>query len=166
MPIRPSQRFFYPIDWAELSATIRFERADGACERCGRRHGEAVWHLGSHEVAGRAGLWWDERAGRWRCARGRSVPLRTLPAPRAIRADVMQLAFWDGFEIIALPLRRSVTHLACCHLDHDPTNNVGRNLAALCQRCHLAHDRDDNLARRRSTRAARRGERPLLPIFA
>jgi hypothetical protein len=42
--------------------------------------------------------------------------------------------------------------LACCHLDHDPTNNARRNLAALCQPCHLAHDRADNLTRRRAGR--------------
>ena len=26
MPIRPEHRFFYPIDWAQLSAVIRFGR--------------------------------------------------------------------------------------------------------------------------------------------
>ncbi|TXN27648.1 hypothetical protein FV232_26970 [Methylobacterium sp. WL30] len=36
MPIRPEHRFFYPIDWPQLSATIRFGRAGGACEGCGR----------------------------------------------------------------------------------------------------------------------------------
>ena len=149
MPIRPSQRFFYPIDWAELSAAIRFGRAGGGCERCGRRHGEDVWHLGAHRVGAREGLWWDTEAGRWRCSRGRAVPLDVLPAPPSLREDVVQLAFWDGFEVIALPLGRMTVRLACCHLDHDPTHNAARNLAALCQPCHLAHDRRDNLARRR-----------------
>ncbi|SEG69760.1 hypothetical protein SAMN04488144_14530 [Methylobacterium sp. 190mf] len=27
MPIRPEHRFFYPIDWPQLSAVIRFRRA-------------------------------------------------------------------------------------------------------------------------------------------
>lgn len=29
MPIRPSQRWFCPIDWRELSHAIRFDRAGG-----------------------------------------------------------------------------------------------------------------------------------------
>ena len=30
MPIRREHRFFYPIDWPQLSAVIRFQRAGGA----------------------------------------------------------------------------------------------------------------------------------------
>lgn len=33
MPIRTSQRWFYPIYWRELSHMIRFNRAGGHCER-------------------------------------------------------------------------------------------------------------------------------------
>ncbi|GJE14743.1 hypothetical protein FOHLNKBM_5818 [Methylobacterium longum] len=40
MPIRPEHRFFYPIDWAQLSAVIQFGRAKGRCEGCGRPHGQ------------------------------------------------------------------------------------------------------------------------------
>jgi hypothetical protein len=29
MPIRREHRFFYPIDWPQLSAVIRFGRAQG-----------------------------------------------------------------------------------------------------------------------------------------
>ena len=39
MPIRREHRFYYPIDWPQLSAVIRFRRAGGACEGCGRPHG-------------------------------------------------------------------------------------------------------------------------------
>ena len=46
MPIRPEYRFLYPIDWPQLSAMIRFARAGGRCERCGRPHGQLIWHLG------------------------------------------------------------------------------------------------------------------------
>ena len=38
MPVRPEYKWFYPIDWPQLSAVIRFERAKGRCERCGRPH--------------------------------------------------------------------------------------------------------------------------------
>ena len=56
MPIRPEYRFLYPIDWLQLSATIRFGRAGGRCEHCGRPHGEIVLHLGD-------GRWWDAKRG-------------------------------------------------------------------------------------------------------
>ncbi len=42
MLIRPELRWFYPIDWPELSRAIRFGRAGGRCEACGRPHGQAV----------------------------------------------------------------------------------------------------------------------------
>lgn len=52
MPIRPENRALYPDDWKDISAHIRFERAEGRCEctgecgehdgqRCEARHGEA-----------------------------------------------------------------------------------------------------------------------------
>jgi hypothetical protein len=31
MPIAPEHRWFYPIDWRELSQVIRFTRAKGRC---------------------------------------------------------------------------------------------------------------------------------------
>lgn len=45
MPIRPEHRWLYPIDWPQLSATIRFGRARGQCEGCGRPHGLEVRQL-------------------------------------------------------------------------------------------------------------------------
>src|SRR3954467_1413204 len=46
MPIRREHRWFYPIDWPQLSAVIRFRCAQGRCESCGRPHGRLVCHLG------------------------------------------------------------------------------------------------------------------------
>ncbi|MGB3929537.1 hypothetical protein [Methylorubrum extorquens] len=46
MPIRLKNRFFYPIDWPQLSAEIRFRRAGGRCEESGRSHKRLVVHLG------------------------------------------------------------------------------------------------------------------------
>lgn len=46
--------------------------------------------------------------------------------------------------------------LATAHLDHDPTNNTPRNLAALCGRCHLAHDLPEHRRRRHTTLRQRR----------
>jgi hypothetical protein len=123
LPIRPELRWFYPIDWRQLSAVIRFKRAGGRCERCGRPHGVVVSHLGD-------GRWWDQAAEMWRNGRGRA--LRRLPPPERIDA----------------PVRMTRVVLATAHIDHDPANNRLRNLKALCQRCHLSHDREEHQRRR------------------
>lgn len=125
MPIRPEHRWLYPIDWRELSSVIRFDRAKGRCEHCGRPHGQLVTHLGD-------GRWWDEELQAWRNGRGRS--LGNLPAPDALSP--------------ALPILTTRVVLACAHLDHDPGNNKPRNLAALCQRCHMINDRQEHRRRR------------------
>lgn len=130
MPIKPELRWLYPIDWRELSATIRFGRAAGRCERCRRPHGAWVWHLGD-------GRWWDEGAATWRDGRGRPIawPADTASFPAQL----------VGTRVI----------LAAAHRDHDPTHNKPGNLVALCQRCHLNHDRTEHLRRRRLAYRAR-----------
>ena len=122
MPIAPEHRWFYPIDWRELSLLVRFGRAGGCCEHCGRPHGQDVVHLGD-------GTWWDEARRRWRDGRGRRV--RGLPELDALEAAQPGLAGIDPRPM--LPVTRVV--LASAHLDHDPGHNRLRNLAALCQRC-------------------------------
>jgi hypothetical protein len=102
MPIRPQYKWFYPIDWPQLSAVIRFERAKGRCERCGRPHRREILHLGD-------GRWWDEDERTWRNARGRRLARRS------------------GGDIA---VRTTTVVLAVAHLDHDPTNNRLRNLKA------------------------------------
>ena len=134
MPIRPEHRGYYPIDWRELSAAIRFGRARGRCEHCGRPHGARVRHLAD-------GRWFDETRSLWRDGRGRLLRKR-LPEPCKIVDDV--------------PPSTTVVRLACAHLDQDTANNAASNLAALCQRCHLNHDRPWNLAKRRRTLRMRR----------
>jgi hypothetical protein len=126
LPIRPQYRWLYPLDWPQLSAVIRFERAKGRCEQCGRPHGRLVHHLGD-------GRWWDEEQQIWRSGQGR--PLRALPALAPSPAG-------DP----ATPTTR--VFLATAHLGHDPANNRPRNLRALCQRCHMLHDRDEHRRRR------------------
>jgi hypothetical protein len=131
MPIRPEHRWLYPIDWKQLSAAIRFGRAKGRCEQCGRPHLQHVW---SHAD----GQWWDAALGRWRDGWGRRGEGCSPSRPRLTRVV-----------------------LACAHLDHNPTNNRRRNLAALCQRCHLAHDRAEHRRRRRRNAFRRRALRDL-----
>jgi hypothetical protein len=120
--------WLYPIDWRELSAVIRFERAGSRCEQCGCPYGETVLHLGD-------GRWWDEAAQTWRTGRWQKLK----HGPR-------------GTE----QLRATRVVLAAAHLNHDPTNNHPRNLKALCQRCHMLYDREEHLRRRAITYLARR----------
>lgn len=121
MPIRPEHRWLYPIDWEQLSAWVRFERARGRCEQCGRPHKRMVFHLGD-------GRWWDADAGAWRGGSGRR--LRSRPPHAFFYARVTYVV------------------LATAHLDYDPTNNAPRNLRAFCQRCHMLHDAAEHRRRR------------------
>jgi len=130
MPIRPELRWLYPIDWTELSRVIRFERAKGRCETCGRPHGRLISHLGD-------GRWFDPDTECWRDGQGRSV------------------AFVD-FSDYRGRLRQTRVVLATAHLDHNPSNNRAKNLRALCQRCHLLHDRPEHRRRIRMTLRRRR----------
>ena len=123
MPIQPQHRWFYPIDWPQLSAVIRFTRAKGRCEGCRRPHGKLVCHLGD-------GRWWDAQARVWRDGRGKALK------------GLRPLRLWRE------PILSTRVFLACAHVDHDPTHNRNRNLRALCQRCHMLHDRQEHQRRR------------------
>jgi hypothetical protein len=50
----------------------------------------------------------------------------------------------DGEKLITIVLTIS-------HIDHNPQNNHGSNLRALCQRCHLRHDAKHHATNRRVT---------------
>lgn len=146
MPIRPEHRWLYPIDWPELSALIRFKRAGGHCERCGKPHGGDVHHLGD-------GRWFDVDVDGWRDDRGKRV--RGLPSPALMTVlEPAQLALLNLAPVSSLAVTRVV--LATAHLNHDPGDNRPRNLAALCQRCHLAHDREEHRRQRWLTLFRRR----------
>ena len=123
MPIRREHRFFYPIDWPQLSAVIRFTRAKGCCEACGRPHGQRVFCLSD-------GRWWDGTGKVWRDGRGGT--LREAPTGKEIAAE----------------MRVTKVVLATAHRDHDTANNAARNLAAWCQRCHMLHDAPEHQRRR------------------
>jgi hypothetical protein len=130
MPINRQNRFFYPIDWPQLSHTIRFKRARGICERCGRRHLSRVRILPD-------GRWLDaSTGGTWRDRLGH------------------QCTWPDMVEISRSKFSRVV--LACCHKDANPGNNHPRNLAAWCQWCHLDADRIWNRRQMRITIQMRR----------
>jgi hypothetical protein len=131
VPIRPELRFLYPIDWPQISRWVRFVRAKGRCEMCGRPHGAIVRHLGD-------GRWLDEASDCWRDGSGRRI--REPAAQHADRAATTRVV------------------LAAAHLDHDPSHcgPRHRNLRALCQRCHMLHDRPEHRRRIRLTLLRRR----------
>jgi hypothetical protein len=138
MPIMPEHRWLYPIDWRELSKLIRFGRAEGRCEHCRRPHGRRVCHLGD-------GRWWDADRRHWRDGRGRRV---RMPE-----------------HGVAAIVRVTRVYIACAHLNHDPTDNGSRNLAALCQRCHMIHDAVEHRRRRWFNAYRRRALGDLLAIL-
>lgn len=121
MPIRPALRWYYPIDWPQLSHWVRFVRACGQCEHCKRPHSRHIDCLAD-------GRWQDPKSGLWRDAQGRKSDPPGLQAVHQTRVL-----------------------LAAAHLDHDPSNNRAANLRALCQRCHMLHDRPHHAAQRRLT---------------
>ncbi len=121
MPIRAELRSLYPAHWRELSRRVRFERAAGRCQGCGRPHLAQLRCLPD-------GRWFDEAAATWRDRRGR-------------------LARWPDL-VEATRLRSTRVVLAAAHLDSNPANNRLANLRALCQRCHMLHDREEHRRRR------------------
>jgi hypothetical protein len=129
MPIRRELRGLYPRHWPELSRRVRFERAGGRCQGCGRPHGAIVRCLPD-------GRWFDPAEATWRDGKGRA-------------------ARWPDLEQMTRQRTTRVV-LAAAHLDHDPRNNRLRNLRSLCQRCHMLHDRRHHLAQRRITYLLRR----------
>ena len=135
MPIKKALRWYYPIDWQELSASVRFDRAGGRCEDCKRPHGQVIHHLGD-------GRWFDPEDDFWRNDRGQEID-------------------WPAYQDVAR-LKQMKVVLATAHLDHDPGNNRARNLKALCQRCHLRHDRREHRRRARITVLKRRALGDLL----
>ncbi len=129
MPIRRELRPLYPPHWRELSHHVRFARAGGRCQRCGRPHLTLVRCLPD-------GRWYDDRASTWRDRRGR----------RARWPDLVEATWCRTTRVV----------LAAAHLDGDPTNNRLTNLRALCQRCHMLQDRPHHLAQRWITYRRRR----------
>jgi hypothetical protein len=58
MPIRAEMKEVYPSDWPEISRRVRFERAGGICQGCGRPHGMKIRCLPD-------GRWFDPTRRTW-----------------------------------------------------------------------------------------------------
>ena len=124
MPIRPEYRWLYPIDWPQLSAEIRFRRAGGGCEACGRPRP-------SH------GQWLDGVDGSWRTGRGRLLQRRIpkaeqLAALKATRV-ILATAHRDHDPTNNRP-RNLVAFCQRCHLAHDREEDWRRRRLTLRRR--------------------------------
>ena len=137
-------RWFYPLDWPQISARIRFQTAGphgiGCCWHCARPHGRTVRCLPD-------GRWLDPAHNTWRDGHGQAAPW----------PDIVDYS----------RVRTTRVFLAAAHLDHDPANNRPRNLKALCQRCHLLLDRPHHRLQARLTILRRRAAGDLfLGVYA
>ncbi|MCZ7605126.1 MAG: hypothetical protein M5U25_03465 [Planctomycetota bacterium] len=144
---RKAQKKKYPKNWARISRRIRFERASGRCEWCGKPHGEAVL-VGANNC-------WAGADGRWFNRHGKKIP-----GPEPWPKDV----WWK--HVIRSggrppEIRESVVVLQTAHLDHDPTNCADDNLAALCQFCHAEYDAAHRMESAGISFDLRRGQKVL-----
>ncbi|HOW62165.1 MAG TPA: hypothetical protein P5284_03315 [Candidatus Contendobacter sp.] len=128
MPIHHDLRPLYPLDWRALANRIKFERAGGRCEWCGRPHGVRVLVVGE-------GGWLDPETGERYDDRGRSL-------------GRCRVSDWPAGRFVT-------TVLSCAHLDQNPANNDPANLASLCPRCHWRHDRQQHIRSARYNRRKR-----------
>jgi hypothetical protein len=121
MPIRREHRYFYPIDWRELSAAIRFRRAGGSCEGCGRPHGQTVYHLGD-------GRWWDAGMGAWRDG-------PTIDDLGVVRATRVVLAAAHRDHNTANNTNANLAAFCQrCHMNHDRPEHKRRRWRTLFRR--------------------------------
>lgn len=81
-----------------ISHFVRFVRAKGCCEHCGRRHLHRTFHLSDAR-------WWDSERRYWRDGRGRRV--------RRPVGDILHQGRWAPVA------------LACAHLDYGPSIVAG-----------------------------------------
>lgn len=144
---RKAQRSKYPKHWARISRRIRFERANGRCEWCGKPHGESV-RVGAEGS-------WAGADGQWYSGRGKRIP-GPMPWPKD--------AWWK--HIIRTgghppEIREAVVVLQTAHLDHNPANCADDNLAALCQFCHAVYDAGQRHSSSRVSMDLRRGQKVL-----
>ena len=98
----PSSRYFYPIDWPQISHWVRFVRAKGCCQACGRPHGADGAPPGRRPLVGRGAADLARRQrpqgplacpGRGRAGpddQGRAGGSASRPRPRALRAAAPQ----------------------------------------------------------------------------
>lgn len=142
MPIKDPT--IYPPYWPQFSEYIRFERAEGVCEKCGAVNG----------VFGKKG-----NDGRW----------RSTEAISGLNSDIGFGLYGDNFDFVGTKVVLTVAHLdyegGVCDCKERTGLKCARpdHVLALCQACHLAMDLPKHIENRRQTMIARNDAgRPLL----
>jgi hypothetical protein len=101
MPIKPALRWFYPIDWPQISWQARFERADGR--------------------------WFDAAASTWRSGHGRPARWPDIEEATRIRHTRVVLA---AAQLDHNPANNRLRNLKSlcqrCHLIHDRPHHLAR----------------------------------------
>lgn len=129
------RRELYPDNWEEISAHIRFTRAQGKCEQCGARHHSMI--IRSVEDGYRYVTYDDESDGYIYMDGRKSGYLED------------EYDMNDKFTYVRLTVH---------HKDFDKSNNREENLIALCQRCYLIADSALHVANAKRTRLNKRRE--------
>jgi len=142
MPIRKDLQHFYGREWRTVIRPRILARDENRCNFCTKPNHATVYQIVS---PGRA-MWWIE----------------TMGFPPFNQHLITNNGDLLSTEAQLLPLSKGYrvrVVLTIAHLNHDPTDNRDKNLAALCQWCHLHHDRQHH----KKTRATRKDQaRPIL----
>jgi hypothetical protein len=155
MPIRREVRELYPRDWPQISRRVRFERAGGVCQGCGRPHGLTVRYLPD-------GRWFDTTCQTWRNGHGRPALYRdpqmtsseagegratAVPAKLGIRRATLrdQLAYRERMVAAALDKTRPAAQAELAQ----------RQQMAAAARAAIAELHEKQVAREREERALR-----------
>jgi hypothetical protein len=122
MPIRPENKARYPVNWPEISKSIR-ERAGDKCEKCGVANGAEIMRFTSEDYHGLPVFCLKATGEVFSAADGAFVGYEPPPAMKR---------FTGGRWVKVV--------LTVAHLDHTPENCAPENLRCWCQRCHNAYD--------------------------
>lgn len=126
MPIRADLKPLYGPDWPALSRHIRFVRAQGRCEACGRAHVALVFTLPG-------GGWIDPSTGEAWLAGGRATDLQVLGMTRVS----LSTAHRDHD-----PANNAGSNLAAwcrrCHLAYDLQHHLANRRLTIRSRLALA----------------------------
>jgi len=133
----PMDRSKYPANWDQISRRIRFERAEGLCEKCGVPHSA---------LRAENGQWWllEDLQDLWEW-------------PEMDEDDAAMVLDKGPLTVVIL----TTAHLGIAKPDGTPGDKADtmhcreENLAALCQKCHLNFDRDQHIKNRLINRRRR-----------
>lgn len=134
MPIRKENRNRYPVNWDDISASIR-QRAGNKCEDC---------HVENYALGGRL-------KGKWMPAFPLGTTHKTASGIEWPRPGDLG---WCGTNNGHARLKIIRIVLTVGHLNHKPEDCRPENLKCWCQQCHLRYDAKEKAAGIKSRRRA------------